>query len=120
MLNVAFPRPCNPERAMAVHTTAVIETVRQSLIEGATFGEIGSRLGFTRATVNGIVSRNGMVGLSQHIAKIEPVEAKPDRVSKFWIGNPHTKPGNQLRNLKTESSPRAVSWNDFEPDCMCH
>jgi hypothetical protein len=49
----------------ATHSQDTIDSVRQSLIEGATFGEIGTRLGFTRATVNGIVARNGMIGLSQ-------------------------------------------------------
>jgi hypothetical protein len=41
----------------ATHSQDTIDSVRQSLIEGATFGEIGSRLGVTGTSVNGIVAR---------------------------------------------------------------
>jgi hypothetical protein len=73
---------------MAAHTQDVIDSVRQALIEGATFGEIGSRLGFTRATVNGIVARNGTIGLSQHFAKSRPIEAnaQKNRPARFALG----------------------------------
>jgi hypothetical protein len=107
--------------AAHAHDQAIIESVRTALIAGATFGEISSRLGFTRAVVGGIVARNQMKGLSQHRDVAKPKsEAKPERTRKFWPGNPFAKPGSQLRNLKCESSPRAVSWNDFEPSCQCH
>jgi hypothetical protein len=105
----------------ATHSQDTIDSVRQSLIEGATFGEIGSRLGVTRASVNGIVARNGMIGLSQHrdTAKSKPIEAKPIRpnvVVKFPAG-PNVTPGRYIRELPTEESPRAASFAQCE-GCM--
>jgi hypothetical protein len=107
----------------AVHTQDVIDSVRQSLIEGATFGEIGSSLGVTRASVNGIVARNGMIGLSQHrdVAKTKleiPRPTRPNVVIKFPKG-PNVTPGNHIRELPVETSPRAVSFAESQPDHDC-
>jgi hypothetical protein len=103
------------------HSQDVIESVRQSLIAGATFGEIGSRLGVTRASVNGIVARNAMIGLSQHrdVAKAKPEIPRPTRpnvVVKFPQG-PNVSPGRYIRELPVETSPRAASFAQCE-GCM--
>ena len=108
---------------MAAHTEAVIETVRQSLIAGETFDQIFSRLGFSRASVTGIITRHGMTGLSQHrtIAKFKPVEAKPvlpNVILKFRKG-PNVTPGNHIRELPVETSPRAVISAAYQPDHDC-
>jgi hypothetical protein len=112
-----------PADGRAVHTLDVIDPVRQALIAGETFGEIGSRLGFTRATVNGIVARNGMIGLSQHrdTAKSKPIEAKPTRpnvILKFPKG-PNATPGRYIRDLPIEESPKAVTFTAYQPDHDC-
>jgi hypothetical protein len=104
----------------ATHSQDTIDSVRQSLIEGATFGEIGSRLGVSRAVVNGIVARNSMVGLSQHrdVAKAKPEIPRPTRpnvIVKFPQG-PNVTPGRYIRELPVETSPRAVTFAAYQPD----
>jgi hypothetical protein len=107
--------------AATVWSPDAIEKVYQSLLAGATFGQIGAQLGFSPGAVKAIVLRSGMTGLSQHrlVTKPQPI-AKPQRTEKFWIRNPHAITGNSLRDLPIESSPQAKCWEDFRASVHCH
>jgi len=64
-----------------------------------------------------------MIGLSQHcdVAKDKLIEAKPIRpnvIVKFPKG-PNVTPGRYIRELPVETSPRAVSFADYQPDHDC-
>jgi hypothetical protein len=62
-----------------------LKTVHQLLTEHATFKQIGLRFGVSKAAVGGVVSRNGLNGISQHrtIAKPKPT-ATAQRTANFF------------------------------------
>jgi hypothetical protein len=100
--------------------------VRQRLEQHATYKIIAGEFHCSPAAIGGIVSRNGMVGISRHkaIAKPKPTTATAQRTNRFLLSravNPFTVPSRgTLRDLPVENSPQAKCWEDFHASVHCH
>jgi hypothetical protein len=94
--------------------TRDVATVATMLNAGSTVRDIGSHFNVSRGAINSLMVRHELTGLSLHrsVAKIEPPPATPVRQNKF--SNPPPMLVSCLRELPTESSPRAASFTQCE------
>jgi hypothetical protein len=107
--------------AVVVWDAARVDMIREMLSsEGLTMGAIAMRFNTSRGAIQGAIERNNLEGLSQHrpkIARLKP--PTPERKLHRFIASPPL-PVTCQCDLEPEQSPRAVSWEDFQPGCMCH
>jgi hypothetical protein len=109
-----------PMAAQTLWTEEKLSVVRHLLVdEGLTRAAIAERVGVSKSAIVHAVHRYHLTGLSHHHGTpAKPVAAKPQRINGFNLVAP-IPPGKGLRDLPIESSPRAVTFAQYDPCTNC-